>query len=99
MPPSATVYVGAPNDTVTVTVGTVAGGRGRCVGRDAGSLRMSVMVIVAVSGVPLVTSLGGVPRVMMTVSPSSAVPSSVALSVNMAVVVLASTVTLSARRM
>ena len=34
---------------------------------------LSVMVIVAVSEAPLVTPLGGVPRVMMTVSPLSAV--------------------------
>ena len=54
---------------------------------------LSVMVIVAVSGVPAVTPLGGVPRVMMTVSPLSATPSSVALSVNVAVLVLAVTVT------
>ena len=51
------------------------------------------MVIVAVSAAPLVMSVGGVPRVMMTVSPSSSVPSSVALSVNVAVSVLAVTVT------
>ena len=56
---------------------------------------LSVMVIVVVSEAPLVTSVGGVPRAMMTVSPVSAAPSVVALSVNVAVVVLAATVTVA----